>query len=84
MKSMPILIAAAAVASLYGASASQRWSGSQALVSSSISQQTWMRTCTYSVPEGVKSVEVDASVACPSTPSHSSVAANQQARANSL
>jgi hypothetical protein len=82
MKSMPILIAAVAVASAYTAGASQRWSGSQVLVSSVILPQTWVRTCTYSLAEGLKSLEVDASVTCPSTPFASFGAANQQARAN--
>jgi hypothetical protein len=82
MKSMPILIVAAAVAIACAASASQRWSGSQVLVSSVISPQTWVRTCTYSLAEGLKAMEVDASVTCPSTPFASFGAANQQARVN--
>ena len=82
MKSMPILIVVAAVASVYAAGASQRWSGSQVLVSSHLSPQTWVRTCTYSLAGGLKSLEVDASITCPSTPFVAYGAANQQARAN--
>lgn len=82
MKSMPILIVAAAMATAYAASASQRWSGSQVLVSSVISPQTWVRTCTYSLAEGLMAMEVDASVTCPSTPLASLAAANRQARVN--
>lgn len=82
MKSLPVVIAAAVVVSLYGAGASQRWSGSQLLVSSSLSQETWVRTCTYSGADGLQSVEVNASKTCPSTSIHSLGAANQQARAD--
>ncbi len=82
MKSMPILVAAVVVVSLYAVGASQRLSSSQMLVSSSLSQQTWVRTCTYSGAEGLKSLEVDATQTCPSTPFGLSGAANQQARVN--
>lgn len=82
MKSMPVLIVAAAVVCVYAAGASQRWSGSQVLVSSHVSPQTWVRTCTYSLAGGLRSMEVDATDACPSTPFGAFGVANRQARVN--
>ena len=69
MKSMPFLFAAVIGLAFHVVGAGLGAQGTSFLVSSAVSPQTWMRSCSYAGPGGMAVVEIEASRACPAVPS---------------